>query len=106
MTDVVDREYTVVKHFRRTTTASWLFAGTFTLSRPEMDRILSEELRKAHGDAIINLRITSRVEPMDGCISGGLELGLNYLFPPYSLGSLLGYERKTIILEGDIVRWK
>ena len=99
------REYKTIKHFSRTEMARWTLVGTIPLMKPDLERIISEEIDNAEGDAVMNLRIKDEWGVVDMAIELGIRLTglLSYLLflgLPY-----LAFSSRTVIIEGDVIKY-
>ncbi|NIA08361.1 MAG: hypothetical protein GWP10_00955 [Nitrospiraceae bacterium] len=77
----------IVKHFKREVSAQFGLFGFVTWRQPPLKTVLREELRKSHGNGIINISIKSRFSPAD---------------MPWILISPVWFPRSYTI-EGDVV---
>ena len=91
-TSKLDNEHYVVKsHFSKKLTANWILYGLVPLTRPDLDKSLSEMLNRYRGDGIVNLKIGTSYQPIDLFVN---------IFNP------LTYSQKTVTLQGDIIKFK
>ena len=118
MTLSINREYKLKKHFRIEQRAWFTVKDLVTISNPEIQGALKQELAEAEGDAIVNLTILEQntffdfLIPVATTIAGysllfltfdiasEMELGVLVAIPVI-FGPLLN--SRTYVVEGDIV---
>ncbi len=87
----VERDYSLVRNFRRNVKGYFLIAHLVTLSNPKVQEIIKEEINAANGDAAVNVTIKGQTTIVDG-----VAVLLTY--------SLFGM--RTYTIEGDIIVYK
>jgi hypothetical protein len=109
MTSNINREYSVVKHFKREQKAPFLFlarlnpgGGTFNL-----DEELQDEPGFGEGDALVNTSVKSQVAFGDILFPIVVGVGGGLIFPPFFffLACPFYEDLKTCVVEGDIVKY-
>ena len=87
--DAGGAEYTRLGDFSAAAKGSWLFWGLSPREDADLQAILSEQMARYHGDAIVNLEITTIQTFSDGFISA-ITLGI--------------YSRRTMEVSGTVVK--
>ena len=85
------KDFTVVKHFVRKLRAGWLIYMLIPVGHPDLAQVINQEVAAAGGDGVVNLKITTQYDAVDVVISvlvGGL------------------YNTRSIIVEGDVIKFK
>ncbi len=85
------KEYSVIKHFSVTDRSGWFIIGLIPSGHTNVNEIVSNELKAAGGDAVINLKIETKhdfVDVLIGILVGGI------------------YNTRVSIIEGDIIKYK
>ena len=90
------RAYKIVSSFETNDKAGWVI-GIIPVNKPAGDNhdylatLLAEEVRKAGGDAVINLKLRSQNQPLD-IIAGILTWGV--------------YSLRTTTITGDVIKYE
>ncbi len=106
MTSQVGRPYTVIKHFTVEQDRSSLFIKRlWGGGLPDITAMLSKELKKTPGDAIINLSIQGNTHASDAALPVVIGIGGVFIFSPLILFIFepLFADLKSFTAEGDIV---
>ena len=120
MSGVPDRNYTVVRSFSVAHRGWFTLFDLITLSNPDIQKTLDDELARSGGDAVINVKIVGQTTFVDGIIPIGMSmagslLGYAIATDPYTgitygtaLGSLAGsmLSARTYTISGDVIRYK
>ena len=116
----INREYEIVGRFEKEVRVWFTLYSLITINPPDIDKLIEDELRRAKGDAVVNLRIRGQQAVFDYLIptaimsvglsltvTGTLQLdtGLSALGSLFTLAAGQIASR-TYTIEGDVVRYK
>ena len=87
----VERDYSLVRSFRRSVKGYFLVYHLVTISDPKIQKAVSEEIATANGDAAVNVNIKGQTTIVDGLAS----------MLTWTLFSM-----RTYTVEGDIIKYK
>lgn len=109
MTPNINREYSVIKHFKREQKAPFLFLTRLspTGAAFNLDEELLEEPGFAEGDAVVNASVKSQLAMGDLLFPLVVGIGGGLIFPPFFffLACPFYEDLKTCVVEGDIVKY-
>lgn len=109
MTPNINREYIVIKHFKKEQKAPFLFLTRLNPAGAAFN--LDEELRNepgfGEGDAVVNVSVKSQLAMGDLLFPLVVGVGGGLIFPPFFafLACPLYEDLKTCVVEGDIVKY-
>lgn len=105
LTGNINKNYTIVKHFSCDLKAWFAFFDLVTISEPNMQDALHNEILSAQGDAVINLKIKEETTFVDGVISSavGIAGALAVGYVGVSLSHLI--DTRTYTIEGDVIKY-
>ena len=100
------KDFEIVKHFQRPLRAYFAIFDLVTISNPEVERVVEEEIKSVNGDAVINLKIHGQTSVIDAVIPIALGVIGGMIAPPY--GSYAHYliGARTYTVEGDVIKSK
>lgn len=87
----VERDYSLVRSFRRSVKGYFLISHLVTISNPKVQKVVSEEIDTANGEAAVNVNIKGQTTIVDGLAS----------MLTWTLFSM-----RTYTVEGDIIKYK
>lgn len=119
MSGMPDREYSVVRSFEESRKGWFTIFGLVTLSSPSVDSVIDAEMKRAGGDAVINVEIKGSNTWLDsavpyGMMAIGYTIGMAVSEDPYTgitVGSSLGsvmvglLTSRTYTISGDVIRY-
>lgn len=100
--------HTVVTHFSLRQESSFLFADRlFGGGKPDLTRMVQQQLTLTPGDAMVNVRIHGDTNVGDFLLPIIFGAAGGFVFPPLVLFVYepLFYDLKTYTIEGDIIRY-
>lgn len=105
MTSNVNKKFTIVKHFKRNLKGWFAIFNLITISDPDIQRVIQNEVMSAQGDAAINLKIQGQTTFLDGAIPVALGVIGALVAPPGGIyaSNLIGV--RTYTIEGDVIRY-
>jgi hypothetical protein len=105
MTNNVNKNFIIVKHFSRELKGWFTFFNLVTVQSPKVAEVIRSELIAAKGDAVINIKIKGQFTFIDGLIPAAAATLGSLIAPPW--GGLLGYliGLRTYTVEGDVIRY-
>ena len=120
MSGAPDADYTVVRTFEVSHRGWFTLFDLVTIADPAIQGTLDSELKRAGGDAIINVEITGQTTFVDGLVPVGMTLAGTLLGQvltpdPYlgltygtALGSLAGamLSARTYTISGDVIKYR
>src|SRR5689334_22771518 len=71
----VGKEYTIVNHFAKEMRVGFTLGGLIALDSIQVDKVISDEMDRYHGDAFLNLKIKDELSATDYLINLGLTAG-------------------------------
>jgi hypothetical protein len=105
MTPNINREFTIIKHFKRDLKAWFTILGLVTISDPKVEEVIREEILKAQGDRVVNLEITGQTTILDGLIPVAVGNVGFLVAPPYGVYAAYLIGARTYTIEGDIIKY-
>jgi len=105
MTPNINREFTVIKHFKRDLKAWFTILGLVTISNLKVEEVIREEILKAQGDGVVNLEITGQTTILDGLIPVAAGTVGFLVAPPYGAYAAYLIGARTYTIEGDIIKY-
>jgi hypothetical protein len=82
MSNNVNKKYTIVKHFSRNLKGWFAIFNLVTVSNPDVQRIIQNEVMSAQGDAVINVKLEGQTTFIDGAIPVALGVIGALVAPP------------------------
>lgn len=105
MTNNVNKNFVIVKHFKRELKAVFVIFNLVTVSNPQIEKVIRNEVLSAQGDAAINVKIQGQITFVDGFVPVALGVIGAVVAPPYGayISNLIGL--RTYTVEGDIIKY-
>ena len=105
MTNEANEDFKIVKHFSKELRGWFTVFNLVTISNPDVQRLIQNELQATGGDAVINVSIKGQTTFIDGLIPVGVSV-IGSLISPYgfALGYLIG--ARTYTIEGDVIKYQ
>ncbi len=105
MTGNVNKEYKIVKHFKKDLRGWFTLFNLITVSDPDIQRVIVNEIKSVNGDAAINVKIVGQTTLVDGLIPIALGTLGSVINPAgFVLAYLVG--ARTYTVEGDIIKYQ